>query len=97
MLYVNRHKELCFCSEIEFKQFAQARNVKKLQLMENDNEIIKLWEDRIDEIRKTGNFVSPGFTNMKYFSDSFNQGEMIMFCERMIERLKQRSLKFEKR
>lgn len=84
------------CSEIEFKQFAQATNVKTLQLMENDNDLIKRWEARIDEIRKTGNFGSTGF-NGKYFSDSFSQEEMIDFCERQIENLRQRSLKFQKR
>ncbi len=55
-------------------------------------EIIKLWEDRIEEIKRTGNCSNGNVhASAPYFGGNrfrYTEAEMIAYCEAMIERLK---------
>ena len=57
-------------------------------------EIIKLWERKIEEIKRTGNFLNsnvhrpePYFSGVKH---KYTEAQMIAYCESMIERVRNR-------
>ena len=50
------------------------------------NEQIKLWEDRIKEVSKTGNCKNS--LGQPYFSEKHTKDEKLFFCDSMINKLK---------
>ncbi len=51
-------------------------------------EAVNLWEDRIKQIESTGNCSNGAHLEGKYFSEKYIPEEMVIFCRKMIDRLK---------